>query len=118
NSSTAYGLHDGTSFASPTAAGVAARYMELTGVRNYTQVYDYLLSAAASNGTVVNNVNTEEFWFCAPQSPHTDYPTFLTNPGVCPSGYVGLNGTSTPIHMPATFNESNAGMIYSDMTCP
>src|SRR5581483_2493577 len=113
---TAYGSFDGTSFSSPLVAGVAARYMELTGASDYVTVFNHLLSAAASTGTVVNNVNTPEYWMCV--APGPQYITYTTNPGSCVSPAVGVNGTSTPIHMTPTFNESNAGIIYSDMTCP
>lgn len=103
----AYDTATGTSFSSPMTAAIAARYMELTGFTDYVNVYNYLLSAVASTGTVVNNINTVEYWLCPP-----DY-TSRTSITSCPNGYLGR-----PVHMPATFNESNAGMVYSNMTCP
>lgn len=115
SSTTAYGLAAGTSFASPLTAGVAARYMEQSGVRDYRNVFNYLLNAAASTGTVVNNSATVEYWLCTPASGFTvpQYHTSRTPITTCPTGY-----NNPPVHVPATTNTSNAGMLYSDMTCP
>jgi hypothetical protein len=108
-----YGIHDGTSFSSPMVAGIAARYMERSGFSDYIHVFNYLLDTAASTGTVINNVNTPEFWLCyATRSGIPLTTSSRTSITTCPVNYAG------PIHVPATFNESHAGMVYSNMTCP
>ena len=111
-----YGSHAGSSFASPIVAAVAARYMERTGVTHYRDVYNYLYSTASA---VVNHVNTPEYWFCR-RSTAGPNPIWTTqdSTATCPSGYWGVNDTSTPHHMRSTFNESGARIIYSDMACP
>lgn len=115
-STTDYGSHSGSSFASPLAAAVAARYMEQTGITTYSAVYDYLYSTASA---VVNNVNTPEYWFCR-RTIASGGPYWTTRDpnATCPFGYRGIDNTTTPHHMPPTFNESGARLIYSDMTCP
>ena len=108
-----YARASGTSFASPLTAAVAARYMEKSGLNPSTKddvfaIYDYLLNTAASTGTPVYNVNTPEFWMCAPSG------FYRTNPGQCASGG-GQNGTTIPIHFESVGNASNAGILYSNL---
>jgi Subtilase family len=111
----AYDTQDGTSFSSPMTAGIAARYMEKSGFRDYIHVFNYLLDTAASTGTVVNNVNTSEFWLCESTNGNVFPPTYSSRTPIttCPPNY-----DRGPVHSPATFNESHAGMVYSNMTCP
>jgi Subtilase family. len=115
-----YARASGTSYASPLTAAVAARYMEKFGLNpstknDVTAIYDYLLNTAASTGTPIYNVNTPEFWMCAPSG------FYRTNPGQCASD--GQNGTTIPIHFESVGNTSNAGILYSnlhidDPNCP
>jgi hypothetical protein len=116
-STTAYDVASGTSFSAPLTAAIAARYISSTGVSTYQDVYDYLLSVAGSS-SLINNVSTPEYWMCQQGYPSFAYVGYRTNPGVCPAGQTGVNGTSTPIHFNATSNTSNAGMLYSPMSCP
>jgi subtilisin family serine protease len=109
SSATAYSTHSGTSFSSPLAAAIGARYLSTNHSATYQQVYDYLLSAAGSS-TLINNPYTPEYWMCGTTPYRTD-------PGVCPVNN-GVNNTNVPIHFGATSNTSNAGMLYSPMSCP
>jgi hypothetical protein len=116
-STTAYGIDSGTSFSAPLAASIALRYIELTGNQNYQQVFDYLLSTAGPS-TLINHVETPEFWMCLSYtSGH--YQPYQSYPGLCQGGY-GENGVyeGEPIHFNATSNTSAAGMLRSAMTCP
>lgn len=103
-----YLRQSGTSFAAPLTAGVAARYMERTGLRTYAQVYNYLLDAAASTGTPLYNVTTTEYWHCVANNLN-----YRSNPGTCPAG-------DAPVHFPAVGNSSSAGILYTGttLTCP
>jgi serine protease len=117
SSPTDYGVYSGTSFSAPLAAAVAARYIELTGNRNYQQVFDYLLSVAGSS-LLINHVETPEYWMCWDDLSDT-YPTYPSG-GVCPGNYIGQDDIrgGPKIHFSPTTNSSNAGMLYSPMSCP
>ena len=116
-----YGFMTGTSFASPMAAAVALRYMERqytsTGVVPvYNQVFDYLLTRPSAT---VYDVATTEYWLCRATDSSNPVPFVkLTSAQNCPTGYVGQGTSAWPIYVGATNNESNAKMLYSDMTCP
>jgi hypothetical protein len=118
SSSTAYAVDSGTSFSAPLAAGVAARYIELTGNSDYQQVYNYLLNVAGSPDKV-KHVETPEYWMCLNTSDGT-YDPHQTYPGPCPARYIGEGGVvgGEPIHFGATSNTSGAGLLYSPMSCP
>jgi len=116
-----YQLLSGTSFSSPLAAAIGARYLSTNPTATYQQVYDYLLNAAGSS-SLINNHYTPEYWACQYVFAPFNYVTYRTNPTVCDVHYTGgdgrSDGTSTPIHFAATSNTSNAGMLYSPMGCP
>ena len=117
SSTTAYGLFSGTSFSAPLTAGVAARFIALTGINGYQDVYNYLLTTAGSS-SLINNVATPEYWMCY-DSRVDLYYTYNFNPGSC-GGLIGQDGTagSQAIHFSPTTNTSNAGMLYSSLSCP
>jgi hypothetical protein len=114
-STTAYAVASGTSFSAPLTAAIAARYIAKTGVSTYQDVYDYLLSVAGSS-SLINNVSTPEYWMCNQGYPSYTWVGYRTDPGVCPAGQTGYG--TTPVHFTATSNTSNAGMLYSPMSCP
>ena len=109
----------GTSFASPLAAGVAARYIERYGYGAAHDVYDYLLWAAGTTGTPIYNVTTPEYWMCFGS---TGVYTSRTPLSVCPPYYYGQYQPygSTPIHYPALGNTSGANILYTGtlLSCP
>lgn len=113
-----YGTASGTSFAAPIAAAVAARYMERSGISTYQDVYSYLLSMANSYGAPVLGVQTPEYWMCQWPANLLMYQIFTSDPGSCSGGYVGYSSGTTPIHFPATNNESAAHMLFSEAPCP
>ncbi len=114
-SPTDYILASGTSFSSPLAAAIGARYLSTNPTATYQQVYDYLLSVAGPS-TLINNAYTPEYWMCMNSS--YQFIPYPTDPGICPSGQTGVPPTNVPIHFSATSNTSNAGMLYSPMVCP
>jgi hypothetical protein len=79
---------------------------------------DFRISVAGSS-TLINHVETPEYWMCYDDVTDT-YPTYPTYQGPCPGRYIGqdrLRG-GEPIHFSATSNSSNAGMLFSPMSCP
>lgn len=99
-----YGLDSGTSFASPHAAALGARYIEkqiaTTGVRpTYQQAYEFLLNKAQ---TVVQHTATHAgYYMCVRNGVATASRT------PCPSDY-------TSYWMPQASNTSDARMLFWD----
>jgi len=106
---TAYGIGSGTSFASPHAAALGARYVEkqiaTTGVRpTYAQVYDFLLNQAQ---TVVQNTTTPPgYWMCARPDGNGGWVTLAVRTQQCPD----YRYTIYP--MPQASNTSDARMLF------
>jgi hypothetical protein len=122
--SNAYLRNSGTSFSAPLVAAIGARYIaqyrqeHANATPDYKDVYDYLLASATSN--VVQNTNTPQSWLC---ESYTDgkyygYDTVPMENGVptCPVGYRLDPGA--PRYMPATTNETGAGLLYYNHACP
>jgi hypothetical protein len=105
-----YRLGSGTSFASPHAAAVAARYIQkqvaTTGIRpTYTQIYDFLLTQAQT--VVINTTTPPGYWMCV-QPNGAAYVTVPSRTSQCPTA----NYTAYP--MPQASNNSDARMLYWD----
>lgn len=108
----------GTSFSSPMVAAIALRYMHRSGNTAWRTVYDYIIDTAAASPAQVNHVGTPEYWLCEKPGGSPRFKGFLTYQA-CPAGYTQPGSTSTiPLRIPPTNNESNAGIVHSDMTCP
>jgi len=110
----------GSSWSAPLVAAVAARHMTRTGMTDWRGVYDYIIDAAASTGTVVNNVGTPEYWLCTATGGANPFYRGQWTSAPCPTGYgtPGGGGGTAPLRIPATNNESQAGIVYSNMSCP
>jgi hypothetical protein len=116
----AYGRYDGTSFASPLAAGIAVRYMQrqknLTGqIPGYAQVYDFLLAQSVT--PVVNTNTAATYWMCVLPDPNRagwwSEVIYDTRPVACDTGWLG------PYQFNYATNTSDARMLYWDEgTCP
>lgn len=108
---TTYGTGDGTSFASPHAAALGARYIEkqiaTTGLRpTYAQVYDFLLNQAQTG--VVNTTTPPGYWICARPDGNGGWVTIAVTTQTCPDSRY----SSYP--MPQASNTSDARMLYWD----
>jgi subtilisin family serine protease len=99
-----YGLGSGTSFASPHAAALGARYIQkqiaTTGARpTYQQVYEFLLNQAQ---TVVQHTTTHAgYWMCV----RNGFATASATP--CAVDYASY-------WMPQASNTSDARMLFWD----
>jgi|GEM_PF-1004675 len=90
---TAYVVASGTSFSSPIAAAIGARYLSTNPTATYRQVYDYLLDTAGSS-TLISNVATPEYWMCQYVYAPYNYVTYRSNPNTCAVNYTGGDGRS------------------------
>lgn len=119
-----YDRASGTSFASPLAAAVAARYIEKqvsqTGIIPGAQsVYSWLLSNASAP---VQNAGTTAYWYCTNKQDYPyDYTYIQTPPALCPIGSWGYDSVTQtwgpnrpPYYFSSVGNESGARMLYWD----
>ncbi len=113
----AYDRASGSSFSSPLAAGLAARYIEKqitqTGIRpTHTAVYDFLLNQGQVYPQWLLTAPTHSL--CVFPDPQTLNPTVWAYRSIqysCPyNGYL--------VQMNQVNNASNAKMLYWSSTCP
>lgn len=105
-----YSMGSGTSFASPHAAAVAARYIQrqitTTGIRpTYAQVYNFLLNQAQT--VILNTTTPPGYWMCV-QPNGAGWATVAVRTQQCPTS----NYTTYP--MPMVSNNSDARMLFWD----
>lgn len=108
SSSTGYSVRNGTSFSSPIAAGVGARYVSKyyreNGVKpSFTQVYSFLLSQTV---TAPVATNTPHYWMCVDPATGWNY-TYLYEPA-CSGVY------NWKVEYPSVSNSTGAKMLYWD----
>lgn len=111
-SSQPYTFYNGTSFAAPLVAGMAARYLSTNtpsgaAPPHYYDVYNFFLNQATQP---ITGPNTTEQWACGYGATLAQFYNY--DPGTCPQGY-------TKVHYDAVGNSSNAKVAFWNTgTCP